>query len=352
MTQHDAAPHRRRDRTTIEDVAAAAGVSVATVSRALRGLPNVAISTRERVAAIAEQLAYRPDPTASRLATGRTLSVAVAVPVLNGWYFANVVAGVEAMCAEAGYDTVVLGVSSSEQRERLIHDTGGIHRRVDGIVLIDVAYSDQELRTLAAHGLDVVTVGPRSELFPSVGIDDVEVGRIATQHLIELGHERIGVIDGQPHDPLEFVVPRRRAEGHQLACQAAGIDIDRSLRESGNFSISGGGEALHALLARSDPPTAIFAMSDEMAFGALAAARSMGVDVPGELSVIGVDDHEMSVVVGLTTVRQDVIDHGARAARVLLDRLDGGARIPLRIDDTVELVVRDTTGPPPARRTG
>jgi DNA-binding LacI/PurR family transcriptional regulator len=343
-------PSRRRGRATIEDVATAAGVSVATVSRALRGLPNVAMSTRERVEDVASRLNYRADPAASRLATGRSQAIGVAVPLLNGWFFSNVVSGVEAVCAETGYDTVVLGLSSVEQRARLIHDTDGIHRRIDGIVLIDVAYSDDDLRVLADQGIDVVMIGPRSELFPSVGIDDVEVGRIATQHLIELGHRRIGIIDGQPGDPFEFVVPSRRLEGYEQACDAADIEVDKKLRASGNFSITGGHEALTGLLSCDDPPTAVFAMSDEMAFGALAAARQHGLDVPGDMSIVGVDDHEMAAIVDLTTVHQDVADHGARAARLLIDRLEGGGRRPLRIEDEVRLVVRGTAGPPSRQR--
>jgi DNA-binding LacI/PurR family transcriptional regulator len=336
----------RRGRATIEDVAAAAGVSVATVSRALRGLPNVANSTRTRVQEIADRLAYRADPAASRLATGRSRAVGVAVPVLNGWYFANVVAGVEAVCTEAGYDTVVLGVAGREQRARLVHDADGIHRRIDGIVLVDVSYSPAELRELVDRGMHVVTIGQQTEVCPSVGIDDVEVGRIATEHLLDLGHERIGIIAGQPEDPLDFVVPRRRQEGYERAHRARGLAVDPELLASGNFSVGGGHEALAALLDLPEPPTAVFAMSDEMAFGALQAARERGLEVPGDLSVVGVDDHDIAVVFDLTTVHQDVADHGARGARLLLDQLLEGARGHPRIDDAVHLVVRGTTGPP------
>jgi DNA-binding LacI/PurR family transcriptional regulator len=348
MTSTDNTPSRR-ERATIEDVAAAAGVSVATVSRAIRGLPNVATSTRERVQRIAAELSYRADPAASRLAAGRSKAIGVAVPVLNGWYFANVVAGVEAVCAEAGYDTVVLGISSPEQRARLIHDRDGIHRRIDGLVLVDVAYTDDELNALAERALRVVTIGAHSSVFSSVGIDDVDVGYLATDHLIGLGHRRIAVLTGLVDDPLGFSVPRERLEGYHLAHRLAGLPVDTSLQVVGNFSVAGGAEAVAELLALADPPTAIFAMSDEMAFGALQQARRRGVDVPADLSIVGVDDHEFSSVVDLTTIHQDVEDHGARAARLLLDGLSAAPAEPTRLEDPVHLVMRATTAPPSAR---
>ncbi len=336
----------RNDRATIEDVAAAAGVSVATVSRALRGLPNVANSTRQRVEAIAEELAYRPDPAASRLATGRSQAIAVAVPVLNGWYFSNVVAGIEAVCTESGFDTVVLGVSSEADRERLAAGTDSIHRRVDGVILVDIALRAAALESMTERGLKIVTVGPQTGLCPSIGIDDVEVGRMATSHLVELGHRRIGLVNGQPEDPLDFVVPLRRTEGYEGVLTEAGITVDPALQVSGNFSIAGGYEAVSELLDSADPPTAVFAMSDEMAFGAIQAARERGLDVPGDLSIVGVDDHDAAVVLDLTTVHQDIADRGARAARLMLTQVTRGDNRATRIDDPIRLVIRGTTAPP------
>ena len=335
----------RRRRSTIEDVAAAAGVSVATVSRAIRGLPNVAASTRERVQQVADELSYRADPAASRLATGKSRAIGVAVPVLNGWYFSNVVAGVEAVCTEAGYDTVVLGISSAEQRSRLIDDGGGIHRRIDGLVLVDVSCSNDELSRLAAGALPVVTIGARTGMLPSVGIDDVEVGRLATSHLIGLGHRRIAVLTGLAEDPAAFSVPHRRLDGYRSAHEDAGLAIDPALEAEGNFTVAGAYEAVAALLTLPDPPTAVFAMSDEMAFGTLGLARDRGIDVPACLSIIGVDDHELSAMVGLTTVHQDVEGHGAHAARLLLDHLEAEPAGSARFVDPVHLVVRTTTGP-------
>jgi DNA-binding LacI/PurR family transcriptional regulator len=338
-----------RDRATIEDVAVAAGVSVATVSRALRGLPNVAWSTRERVARVADELRYRADPSASRLATGRSRSIAIAVPLLNGWYFSQVLAGAEAVCAEAGYVLVVMCVADRAGRRALVDATTSIDRRVDGVVFVDIPLHGEDLGTIAATGLRTVTVGQSTDHFPSVGIDDVHVGEIATEHLLTLGHRRIGVIGGQAEDQINFVVPQLRQLGVDQALAAAGVAADPAFQVGGSFSVAGGREAMAALLSRPDPPTAVFAMSDEMAFGAILAAREAGCRVPDDVSIVGVDDHDLAVVVGLTTVRQPVTEVGARAARLVLDQLDG-VDVPVgRYESPIELVVRETSGKPRRR---
>jgi LacI family repressor for deo operon, udp, cdd, tsx, nupC, and nupG len=335
-----------RGRATIEDVAAAAGVSVATVSRALRGLPNVASATRERVASIAEQMSYRADPAASRLATGRSRSIAVAVPLLNGWYFSQVVAGAEAICATTGYDMIVVGVSTGAARRSIVDEAASIHRRVDGVIFVDIHLPVDDVDGLADKGLRVVTIGESTHRFPSVGIDDVAVGDLATTHLLALGHRRIGLIDDQPTDPHGFVVPSLRRTGHHRALARAGIEPDPRLQAPGSFSLLGGRAATHVLLALPDPPTAVFSMSDEMAFGAMLALRDVGRSTPADLSIVGVDDHDLSIVVGLTTVRQSVSDHGSRAARLLIDQLEG-LDVPIaRCDGDIELIERETCSKP------
>lgn len=338
-------PSSRRDRSTIEDVALAAGVSVATVSRALRGLPNVAESTRVRVQQIAIELNYRADPAASRLATGRSKSVAVAVPQLNGWYFSHVVAGVEAVCAESGYDTIVIGLGLKGASLALIEGSDALHRRADGLIVVDVGLAAADVEAFRSRGLALVAVGPVIDGVPSVGIDDVAVGALGTAHLIDLGHRRIGLIRGELDDVFEFIVPHLRQRGFEEEHARRGLRADPGLYIDGSFTIQGGYEAAAALLRRSDPPTAIFALSDEMAFGAIHAARDLGVRVPEDVSIVGVDDHDVAPVIGLTTVHQDVDQHGARAARLMIAQLSGEAVEPVRHNDPVRLVVRSSTAP-------
>ncbi len=335
------------DRTTIEDVALVAGVSVATVSRALRGLPNVATTTRARVEEAARGLNYRPDPNASRLATGRSRSVAIAVPFINSWYFANVVAGAEAVCADAGYDLVVLAAPSPATRSEAVAGAQGLDRRVDGMLFVEVALGDADIAELARHGLAVVTIGQHTGPFPSIGVDNVEIGRLAVGHLVELGHRHIGVLAGQAEDPTHFDVPGERVEGARQALAAAGSELDRRDLAPGQFTVEGGYRAATELLGRPDRPTALFALSDEMALGALLAAADLGLDVPGDVSLVGVDDHETSALVGLTTVRQLVVEQGAVATRLLLRQLGGEVMAPHHDVHDVTLVVRRSTSPPP-----
>jgi len=298
-----------------------------------------------RVQEIAIELNYRADPAASRLATGRSKSVAVAVPMLNGWYFSHVVAGVEAVCAEGGYDTIVIGLGVKGASLALIEGSDALHRRADGLIIVDVGIAPEDVEAFRSRGLALVAVGPLLEGVPSVGIDDVAVGEMGTAHLLELGHRRIGLIRGELDDAFDFIVPHLRQCGYERAHERCGIATDPDLYADGSFTIQGGYEATMALLGRDDPPTALFALSDEMAFGAIHAARDRGLRIPDDLSIVGVDDHDMSAVVGLTTVHQDVDQHGARAARLMIAQLAGSSVEPGRHNDPVRLVVRTSTAP-------
>ncbi|MEM9651902.1 MAG: LacI family DNA-binding transcriptional regulator [Actinomycetota bacterium] len=336
----------RQTNITIEDVAAAAEVSVATVSRALRGLPNVAEATRERVQRAAAQLEYRPDPNASRLATGRSGAVAVAVPVLNGWYFSQVVAGAEAVVKEAGHDLLVYGVGDEAGRARFLSGGTPLRSRVDGLVLVDLRVSADEAEALAASGVVAATVGFETPPFPSLVLDDRSVAATAVGYLAELGHRRIGLISGIPDDRQRFLVPERRRTGYFDALAAAGLEADPDLEQAGDFSIAGGALAMRALLKIENPPTAVFAMSDEMAFGAIQTAQSSGLSVPEDVSVVGVDDHDLAPAMRLTTVHQPVVENGAVAARLLLNQLSDRHLKPVRAAVDYELVVRASAAPP------
>ncbi len=331
---------------TIEDVAAAAGVSVATVSRALRDMPNVADSTRRRVREAAEQLDYVVDPRASRLAVGRTATIAIAVPVLDAWYSAKVVAGIETLANEAGFDVSLYVVPTDEHRRRFLSGRGAWWGRCDAAVMIDIGMTDGEADRLLHAGARIVTVGTTTPCFSSVRIDDMNVGRLAVEHLLELGHRDIGVIGGYPHFDVGFKAPTGRRAGAVAALTEAGIDLPPSRIRSGGFMLQGGREAVIEMLADPEPPTAVFCMSDEMAFGAIDGARQLGWSCPEQLSVVGVDDHDVAEAFGLTTVRQRVDEIGAKAARLVMLALSEPDAGPAHeILDTALIVRRSTALP-------
>ncbi|MEM8903685.1 MAG: LacI family DNA-binding transcriptional regulator [Actinomycetota bacterium] len=328
---------------TIEDVATDAGVSVATVSRALRDLPNVAPSTRERVRRVAEDLGYRAHPHASRLAAGRTMTIGMAVPVLGTWFFSQVIAGAEAVLSERGYDLLLMSCDSEERRRRLLADDDGFAGRVDGMILADLPVAEHEAEQLARDARAVVTIGHRTGALPSITIDNRSAAAMATRHLLHLGHTEVGLIWAPSETALRFDVPAQRRAGYLQALEEFGLRARPEREVGGNFTIDGGAEAMSELLAAGQPPTAVFAISDEMGFGALRMARDLGLRVPQDISIVGFDDHEVSEVIGLTTMRQPVVDFGALAARALLSQLDGTSTTIDHVLSPTRLVVRTTS---------
>ena len=328
---------------TIADVAVGAGVSMATVSRALRGLPNVAPSTRERVHLEAERLSYRPDPHASRLAAGRTHSVGMAVPELGRWYFSQVVSGARDTLYAHGSDLLLFGVGRGDERRRGGREWGVLGQRVDGLLLVDLRLDTDELIDVNAAGMHVVSVGDAYEELPSVTVDNRTAAATAVRHLLSLGHRHIALIGEDDHQ-RHFSVPQFRRCGWIDALAEAGIAPRPELEVPGNFTVAGGYRAMTRLLCCFPPPTAVFAMSDEMAMGAIKAVRDHGLDVPGDVSVVGFDDHDLAHIMDLTTIRQPVIDSGARAATLLIAAI-GGQPGSLHDIRPTELIVRSSTAP-------
>ncbi|MGR6321731.1 LacI family DNA-binding transcriptional regulator [Micromonospora soli] len=355
--------------TKIDDVARLAGVSTATVSRALRGLPTVSAATRHRVLAAAEQLQYAVSPSASRLAGGKTGTVAVVVPRITRWFFATVVEAVEDHLHENGYDLLLYNLGGREQTRRRVLRTADLHKRVDAIILVATPLRPADVTALTKLDLPGVTISSGSGVpgWPCVRIDDVAAGRSATRHLLDLGHTRIAHISGDPDDELAFTTHLDRRRGYQEALRAAGIRPDPTLDIESQFTIDGGTRAATELLARGELPTAIFAACDEMAMGAMTALRDAGLRVPQDVSVIGVDDHYLAGALGLSTIAQPAAEQGLLAARILLDPLgvraadpyaglvpsQAGAKTgrdtPTRpVILPTRLVVRESTAPPRA----
>jgi DNA-binding LacI/PurR family transcriptional regulator len=338
---------------SIEDVAQRAGVSISTVSRALRGLPNVSPVTRQRVLEAASDLRYSASPHAVGLASGKTRTLAVVMPFVSRWSFGQALDGIESVLSASGYDLILHRVGDPESRARFI-ERMPLRKRVDGIIAVYLPLTDSGVDILADVRVPVVLVGPSSDALPSVCIDDAEGASAAAQHLINLGHRRIGLIGGGNEETLRFAVPRNRREGYRRSLANNGVDVDRALEVPGDFTAAGGAAAMGVLLGRADPPTAVFAESDEMAMGAVRTVQSAGLRIPEDVSIVGFDDHELAHLFDLTTVAQDIVDQGIVAATLLLDIIENrreqgqGAEEPPRVVLPTRLVIRGSTGRPAA----
>jgi LacI family transcriptional regulator, repressor for deo operon, udp, cdd, tsx, nupC, and nupG len=330
---------------SIEDVAARAGVSTATVSRALRGLPNVSELTRERVRDAARALDYVVSPSASSLATGRTSTVGVVVPYVGRWFFGQAISGAETALRQHGFDLLLYTLGTGARRRRFFEELP-LRRRVDALLVLALPLTDSEAASIARLKIPTAVIGATVPGFSSVRIDDVEGAIKAVTHLINLGHRRIGMIHGAI-EPAEFIVPEDRRRGFRAALASAGLEHDPALEVDGRFTLVGGERAMASLLSAKHRPTAVFAQSDEMAFGALRAIRRAGLRCPEDVSVVGFDDHEMAELLDLTTVAQPVVEQGALAVEHVLAELRGEAGPSHELVAT-QVVIRGTTAPPSA----
>ncbi len=331
----------------IEDVAREARVSTATVSRALRGLPNVSETTRARVSRVAEELGYVVSRSGSRLATGRTLAIAVIAPFMERWFFAQAVAAIEAELRTAGFDALLVGLSQPDLGVHQPFDAGTLRGRVDGVIVLTVPLTGRELDELRALDLPTAYVGAAVPGAMSVRIDDMAVARCGTEHLLQLGHTRIAYVGGDPRQPLNFSAPSDRRAGWMASLRDAGLEPFPAYDLAGHFTAAGGLAAGLELLSLPEPPTAVFCASDEMAMGVMTAARQHGLQVPQDLSVVGVDGHELGELLGLTTIVQPVATQGEAAARMVLEALDGErSRGQEHVVLPVHLAVRDSSAPP------
>ena len=330
---------------TISDVAARAGVGVGTVSRVLNGRANVRPVTRAKVLDAIEALKYRPSPLARNLSLRRTHVIGVVVPFFTSPSAVERVRGVAAALARSPYDLMLFDIESEERREHAfqLFDRGD---RSDGLLMLSLIPPDEEVERLRATGLPCVLVDAPHPGLPSVVIDDVHGGELATSHLIELGHRRIAFLGDKSPDPFRFASSRDRTRGYELALSQAGIERRPEYVREGTQSHHVARSTAIDLLRLPQRPTAVFAASDTQALGVLEAARILGIRVPEELSVVGFDDIEIAAHIGLTTVRQPLFESGRRGTELLLQLLADGARQlndPRTEQLAVELVVRSTT---------
>lgn len=337
MTEATERPARQ---PSMADVAKTAGVSAQTVSRALRNSPNVTPETRKRVLAAVEQLGYRFNNAARVLSSGRSHTIGLVLLQSGGYYSrAAVTAGVEAAAGEAGYAVSIATIASL--------DTGLMERSlskladqgVDGIVIAVPLISVTRKMEDITRDIPTVTLdGSRTSSARSLGIDQQEAGRVATQHLLDLGHRQVWHVAG----PDEWIEARRRRQGWQQALAEAGIEAPPPLE--GDWSPDSGYRQ-GQIIARIPDVTAVFAASDEMAFGVIRALREHGRKVPDDVSIVSVDDIALAAYCcpPLTTVRQDFYQSSAAAVALLLQGDDAGVT---EVVVPASLSVRASTAPP------
>lgn len=339
------APRRRTPaageagKATLEMVAVAAGVSPSTVSRILNGTAVVSEDKRQAVDEAISRLGFVPNPVARGLAGGRTLSVGVVTQAIDSPFYGGALRGIEDELGRAGYSPLfVSGHWNAAQESRCIDTLRS--RRVDGIIVLTGRLSDTALSAVA-QSLPVVVTGRtlRAPGLSSLYFDNFEGGRLATHHLLSLGHRRIAFIAGDLRHPDAM----ERLRGYRASLEAAGVDFDPALVVPGNYTEDSGRVAVERLLDSREPFTAIFAANDQMAFGAALALHRRHLHVPGDVSLVGFDDLQSAVysIPPLSTVHHPVYELGQQAASAMLQLLAG--ETPTAQLPAPRFIVREST---------
>jgi LacI family transcriptional regulator len=329
---------------TIHDVAIRAGVSSTTVSHVINDSRPVSAELKARVEMAMAELGFQPNALARSLRRKRTHTLGLIVPDSANPFFAEVGRGIEDTSFAAGYSVILCNSDGDGARELLYMDLL-VQKQVDGVLLVPTGDQSQSAPALQIRNIPVVVIDRdvSDTSLDRVFVDNVAGGMLAVQHLLALGHRRIGYIGGPQH---VSTVPDR-VEGYRRALAQAGLAFDEHLVVDSNFHDEGGYQAAHLLLSLPEPPTAIFAGNDLMAIGAMAAARERGVPVPAHLSVVGFDDIHLAGYINppLTTVAQPKYELGVLASHLLFERLAQPAMPPQRRLLQAQLVVRESTAP-------
>ena len=333
-----------RPRVTIAQVARESGLSTATVSKVLNGRPDVSAHTRIRVQQALASSGYR-----KRSGNDGSQLIDVVFNDFDSPWATEIIRGAAAAAQAEGLTVAFTALSEGDERRVWFdHITS---RGTRGIILLLSQLTEHQRAQLLARGLPFVVIDPTAEPGPevsSVGATNWSGGLAATNHLIELGHERIAIITGPP----ALLCSRARVDGYRGALERAGLSIDEELVRPGDFRVKAGYEQAKALFALRDRPTAIFAGNDLAALGVLRAARDARLRVPDEVSVVGFDDIPLAAwsTPALTTVRQPLSEMAAVAVDILLESAESGAQ-KRRVELATDLVVRESTAPPGVRPT-
>jgi DNA-binding LacI/PurR family transcriptional regulator len=332
---------------TIRDVAKKANVGIGTVSRVINDSPAVRDETRLKVLAAIDELDYSPNPIARRLSTGQTLTIGVILPYLTMPSYIERLRGVQYTLADSEYDLVLFAIENPSQRDAYFQNLS-LKSRVDGVLLISLPPNDEQAQRLTSSNIPSVLIDGYHPELCCIYPDDIQGGRIATQHLIDLGHRRIAYLSDFQRTPFHPSM-RLRFQGYLECLAEAGIPFNPTYQIEGQRGRINARVMARELLSLQNPPSAIFAASDTQAIGTLEAAAEMGIRVPQDLSVIGYDNIRDAEYVNLTTINQHLVNSGVEGANILLDLLSTPHQYA-RYEQTiaVDLVLRGTTAPPSA----
>ena len=334
---------------TIRDVAKHAGVGVGTVSRVLNDSDSVRESTRIKVQAAISELNFSPSTIARSLSSGKTMTIGVIVPFFTNASVVRRLQGIVSVLGSSAYDLILFDVEDAENRDVLLNNI--VQRKmVDGLLILSLRPTDNDMARFLQADVPAVIVDAKHPDLSSIFVDNVQGGKLATQHLIDLGHEKIGFICDYPDNPFNLSPVHDRRQGFKEALQEAGIPFHPEYYREGGLSSQDAHHLACELLSLSDPPTAIFAYSDTQAVGVLEAARDLGLQVPEDLSVIGYDDIEAARFLQLTTIRQSLFDSGVKGAQLLLEEMDDPIQKPQELVLPTELIIRGSTAVPSRQR--
>jgi LacI family transcriptional regulator len=330
---------------TLKELAAQSGVHPSTVSRIVNNDPDLRVSaaTRARVTSLLKKTGYRPDGMARGLKLRQSFVLGVLIPDVLNPLFAAIFRGVEDAAREEGYTVILSSTDGIEDREREILLTLQ-SRMIDGMIVASASLRDPSVRWLRTSGIPHVLVNRYSDQKDYfVGTDDRAGARLATEHLLALGHRRIAHLAGSSR----YSTAVNRRQGFEDGLKAAGIEPEPDLVAETSLAAGGGVTGTLRLLERRRPPTAIVAVNDVAAVGAYDAAEKMGLRIPGDLAITGYNDIPLAARLrpGLTTIHVPAQEFGRAAARMLLEQLAGGVREPRRVVLPPELVIRGSTDP-------
>jgi len=328
--------------TTIHDVARIAGVGIGTVSRVINDSPGVKPATRKKVLSAIAQLHYRPNPIARSMILKRTGAIGVIVPFFTRPFHTELLRSVQVTLSRSGKELVLYDVETAAQRNYYLSELPMLHR-VDGLLLLSLPLDDKFAVIIKDTGIPLVLIDTYSPLFTSLIVDNIKGAYMAAKYLIELGHKRIGFINGVIEGNIKFNQANDRLIGLHRAFGEAGILFEPELMLTSEWNRTGGKEAALQLLSQEKRPTAIFAASDMQAIGVMEAAKDLHLNVPEDVSVIGFDGIEVAELLELSTIQQPMKQLGELGVSKLLEIMKKPQHLPELIRLNTTLIARRTT---------